>query len=58
MERGNLAAARHVGSHHPGGCNFAMGDGSVHFLSENMDIHAYRSLGIRNDGLPLGGLPE
>ncbi len=54
---GNVASAV-FGSHHPGGCNFAMADGSVHFLSENMDINAYRSLGIRNDGLPLGGLPQ
>ncbi len=54
---GNVAAAT-FGSHHPGGCNFAMADGSVHFLSENMDINSYRSLGIRDDGLPLGGMAQ
>ncbi len=54
---GNVASAV-FGSHHPGNCNFAMGNGSVHFLSENMDSHAFRSPGIHNDGLPLGGLPE
>ncbi|MDY0166439.1 MAG: DUF1559 domain-containing protein [Thermoguttaceae bacterium] len=54
---GNVASAK-FGSHHPGGCHLAMADGSVHFLSENMDINAYRSLGVRNDGLPLGGLQQ
>jgi hypothetical protein len=43
------------GSHHPGGCSFAMADASVHFLSENMDLAVYRQLGTRDDGLPLGG---
>jgi prepilin-type processing-associated H-X9-DG protein len=51
---GNVAAAV-FGSHHPGGCNFALADGSVHFLTENMDLATYRSLAIRSDGLPLGG---
>tara|TARA_R110002095_G_C4228622_1_gene237788 strand:+ start:709 stop:1671 length:963 start_codon:yes stop_codon:yes gene_type:complete len=44
-----------LSSRHVGGCHFLMADGSVHFLSENMDIITYRSLGIRNDGLPVGG---
>ena len=46
---------RVYGSWHPGGCHFAFGDGSVHFLSENMDITAYRGLGARDDGIPVGG---
>lgn len=43
------------GSYHVGGCHFLLADGSVHFLSENIDIGVYRSLGIINDGLPIGG---
>ncbi|PQO44064.1 DUF1559 domain-containing protein [Blastopirellula marina] len=43
------------GSHHPGGCHFALGDASVHFASENMDLAVYRSLGRRADALPTGG---
>ncbi len=46
---------RGFSSYHVGGCHFAMADGSVHFLSENMDINAYRQMGRRDDGLPLGG---
>jgi len=46
------------GSHHPGGCHFALTDGSVRFVSENMDIVTFRSFGIRDDGLPLGGMKE
>ncbi len=50
--------ARTFGSFHPGGCHFAMADGSVHFVSENIDLATYRALGARSDGLPLGGLPR
>jgi prepilin-type N-terminal cleavage/methylation domain-containing protein/prepilin-type processing-associated H-X9-DG protein len=42
------------GSYHPGGCHFALVDGSVQFFSQNINLAVYRSLGIRNDGLPLG----
>lgn len=47
--------SRYFGSHHVGGCHFAAADGSVHFVNENIDLATYRSLGIRNDALPLGG---
>jgi len=50
--------ARTFGSYHPGGCHFAMADGSVHFVSENIDLDTYRSLGNRHDGQPTGGLPQ
>ena len=32
---------------------FAMADGSVHFLSESIDMAVYRNLGARNDGNPV-----
>jgi prepilin-type N-terminal cleavage/methylation domain-containing protein/prepilin-type processing-associated H-X9-DG protein len=37
-------------SYHPGGANFALGDGSVHFLSETIDTQTYEQLGHRADG--------
>jgi hypothetical protein len=43
-------------SFHTGGCHFGMADGSVQFVSENIDINIYRQAGTRNDGLPTGGL--
>jgi prepilin-type processing-associated H-X9-DG protein len=46
---------RCFGSRHPGGCHFALADGSVHFFSENMDLATYRQLGARDDGRPVGG---
>ena len=49
---------RVFGSRHPGGCQVAMADGSVHFLSETMDINTYRQLGARASGLPLGGFSQ
>ncbi len=39
-------------SRHPGGANFLIGDGSVHFLSETIDHCTYNMLGDRCDGMP------
>lgn len=40
-------------SRHPGGANILFGDGSVHFLSENINHTLYQYLGARNDGMPV-----
>ena len=32
---------------HPGGANFVMGDGSVHFFSETIDYRVYNGLGTK-----------
>ncbi|HWL07178.1 MAG TPA: DUF1559 domain-containing protein [Planctomicrobium sp.] len=47
---------RTFSSPHTGGTHFLMGDGSTHFVNENVNLNLYRSMGIRNDGLPVGGL--
>lgn len=44
-----------LGSRHVGGAHHTMADGSTHFISENIDITVYRSLGRKADGLPTGG---
>lgn len=36
------------GSFHPGGANFANGDGSVKFLQDDIDLDIYLALGSRN----------
>ena len=46
--------SRYMGSNHEGGCHVAMADGSVHFISENIDLALFRNLGARNDGTPVG----
>ncbi|HEY7429023.1 MAG TPA: DUF1559 domain-containing protein [Gemmataceae bacterium] len=46
---------RGFGSRHPGGCNFAMADGSIHFVSQTIDVNLYRQMATRADGLPAGG---
>lgn len=46
---------RGFSSDHTGGANFVMVDGSVQFVSENIDLLVYRGLGARSDGLPVGG---
>ena len=38
------------GSLHPGGAQFAFVDGSTHFLSQDVDVILYQSLGSRNRG--------
>jgi prepilin-type processing-associated H-X9-DG protein len=37
-------------SPHPGGSQFAFGDGHVEFLTESIDKKTYQQLGSRNDG--------
>ena len=41
-------------SSHPGGVQFLLVDGSVHFLSETIDHVTYQRLGGRADGEPVG----
>jgi prepilin-type N-terminal cleavage/methylation domain-containing protein len=40
---------------HPGGIHVAMVDGSIHFVSENIEKTLYIQLGHMADGFPLGG---
>jgi prepilin-type N-terminal cleavage/methylation domain-containing protein/prepilin-type processing-associated H-X9-DG protein len=37
-------------SQHPGGAQFSMADGSVHFVNEGIDHNVYRGLATRNGG--------
>lgn len=41
-------------SQHKGGAQFALVDGSVRFISANIDLTTYRNLGNRDDGNVLG----
>jgi len=43
---------RTFGSFHPGGCNMLMGDASVQFLTDTLDLTLHRQLAVRNDGAP------
>lgn len=49
---------RLFGSFHPTGCQFLFADGSVHFVTETIDLNEYRQLAVRNDGLPVGGYSQ
>jgi prepilin-type N-terminal cleavage/methylation domain-containing protein/prepilin-type processing-associated H-X9-DG protein len=48
----NFEAA--YGSQHPGGVHVALADGSVRFVSENIDLNVWSYLGSRADGTPVG----
>ena len=37
-------------SYHTGGVNSGLADGSVHFMSENIDLQVWRGLGTRDGG--------
>jgi prepilin-type N-terminal cleavage/methylation domain-containing protein/prepilin-type processing-associated H-X9-DG protein len=41
-------------SNHAGGVNFVFGDGSVHFISQDINHQTYQYLGCRNDGQAFG----
>ena len=40
-------------SHHTGGAHFMLGDGSIRFISENIEQATYRRLANRSDGEPV-----
>ncbi len=40
-------------SRHPGGVNVAMGDASVRFVTETIDLPTWQYMGARNDGKPF-----
>ncbi len=50
----NGGAEEAAGSWHTGGAQFCMGDGSVRFLCENMDMRTYQGLSTRAGGEVLG----
>lgn len=50
-DRSSIAPAR---SRHTGGAHVAMGDGTVRFISENIDTLLWQRAGARADGNPLG----
>jgi hypothetical protein len=47
---GHLGSTQNFSSRHTGGAFFTFGDGSVKFLSENMDGNVYQALGTPNGG--------
>jgi prepilin-type N-terminal cleavage/methylation domain-containing protein/prepilin-type processing-associated H-X9-DG protein len=51
--RGNWNTEFGFRSRHPGGAQFAFGDGVVRFLSENIDHKSYQRLGGKADGNPV-----
>jgi len=54
---GGGKATNRFGSYHTGGAQFLMGDGSVHFVSENINQITYQQIANISDRLPVGGLP-
>ena len=50
----NAAVATGFGSRHTGGCHILMGDGSVRFISENVNLATWQALSQCSDGLVVG----
>ncbi len=50
-----LDAVGSFGSMHPGGASFAVGDGSVRFISSNANLDVLQKLANRKDGGIVGG---
>jgi prepilin-type N-terminal cleavage/methylation domain-containing protein/prepilin-type processing-associated H-X9-DG protein len=50
----NMAMDVPPSSAHPGGVNVLMGDGSVRFVTSNVDLATWRALGTRNRGEVIG----
>jgi prepilin-type N-terminal cleavage/methylation domain-containing protein len=48
--------ARPPRSEHPGGVNMALADGTVHFVSGDINLETWQALGGRNDGRPTPSL--
>lgn len=46
-----------IGGPYPGGCNVLFADGSVRFISENIDPETMRRIAAMADGKPLGIIP-
>jgi prepilin-type N-terminal cleavage/methylation domain-containing protein len=51
----NWSGALGFKSRHAGGAQFVMGDASVHFLPDAIDMRVYNRLGGKADGEPIGG---
>ena len=41
-------------SHHKGGAQVTLGDGSVRFISDNIDLGTHHALAGRSDGIVVG----
>jgi prepilin-type N-terminal cleavage/methylation domain-containing protein len=50
QDRRGLSSETQFGSAHPGLCIFVFCDGSVHKISNSVDLVTFRNLGSRNDG--------
>ena len=50
-----LRAIMPTSSRHPGGVNMLLGDGSVRFVKDTVDLATWRALGTRGGGEVIGG---
>ncbi len=53
-KRGKLGEWGSAGSLHPAGCMFALADGSVRFVNQNIDVTTLESLATCGNGEVLG----